>query len=464
MQALIDQVPASAAQFKSVLQQTGFEDVKYLVWDHKTVAAQSISQAELSFVHPRHGVAAWLAPPRSLGSLDFVSPKPLMAFSIVLSNPQKMFTDIKDLLTAANPNALAMLTQSEQMLGVSLENDFLKNLDGEITVEISGTQAEQPAWKVVLRTSDSAHLQQALTKLLSSANMRARSSVVDGTTYYDVRVPSRTGPAEISYSFVNGYLVLASSHTALAEALSLNQTGNSLGKSKEFLASLPLGHSSTVSALFYEDPVALMSLRMAQVAPESAGLFASLMGGERKPLVICAYGEESAISEATSSASFDPAAVMIGAAIAIPNLLRARIAANESSAVGAVRTIDTAQITYSVAYPRRRYAPDLAALGPDPSGAEGPSPAHASLLAPTLANSGCTAVNWCIKNGFRFKVTGTCKLNFCADFVALGTPLASNTGSRSFCSTSDGVVRAKVGPPLTAPIDIPECRSWQPLR
>ena len=40
------------------------------------------------------------------------------------------------------------------------------------------------------------------------------------------------------------------------------------------------------------------------------------------------------------------AIILIIAAIAIPNLLRARIAANESSAVGSVRTLVTSQVTY----------------------------------------------------------------------------------------------------------------------
>ena len=40
------------------------------------------------------------------------------------------------------------------------------------------------------------------------------------------------------------------------------------------------------------------------------------------------------------------AIILIIAAIAIPNLLRARMAANESSAVGSVRTVNTAQVTY----------------------------------------------------------------------------------------------------------------------
>ena len=41
------------------------------------------------------------------------------------------------------------------------------------------------------------------------------------------------------------------------------------------------------------------------------------------------------------------AIILIIAAIAIPNLLRSKIAANESSAVGSVRTINTAEVTYS---------------------------------------------------------------------------------------------------------------------
>jgi prepilin-type N-terminal cleavage/methylation domain-containing protein len=45
------------------------------------------------------------------------------------------------------------------------------------------------------------------------------------------------------------------------------------------------------------------------------------------------------------------AIILIIAAIAIPNLLRARIAANESSAVSSIRTINTAEVTYQSAYP-----------------------------------------------------------------------------------------------------------------
>jgi prepilin-type N-terminal cleavage/methylation domain-containing protein len=58
------------------------------------------------------------------------------------------------------------------------------------------------------------------------------------------------------------------------------------------------------------------------------------------------------------------AIILIIAAIAIPNLLRDRIAANESSSVSSIRTINTAEVTYLTAYPTVGYWATFVALGP----------------------------------------------------------------------------------------------------
>ena len=57
------------------------------------------------------------------------------------------------------------------------------------------------------------------------------------------------------------------------------------------------------------------------------------------------------------------AIILIIAAIAIPNLLRARMAANESSAVASIRTITTGEVTYQTAYPTVGFASALAESG-----------------------------------------------------------------------------------------------------
>src|SRR5260370_28823104 len=56
------------------------------------------------------------------------------------------------------------------------------------------------------------------------------------------------------------------------------------------------------------------------------------------------------------------AIILIIAAIAIPNLMRARMAANDSSAAASERTIVTAEIGYFAAYPTVGYSPDLKSL------------------------------------------------------------------------------------------------------
>jgi type IV pilus assembly protein PilA len=56
------------------------------------------------------------------------------------------------------------------------------------------------------------------------------------------------------------------------------------------------------------------------------------------------------------------AIILIIAAIAIPNLLRSKMAANESSAVGSMRTVNTAEVTYATAYPNIEYSVDMPSL------------------------------------------------------------------------------------------------------
>jgi type II secretory pathway pseudopilin PulG len=215
--------------------------------------------------------------------------------------------------------------------------------------------------------------------------------------------------------------------------------------------------------MFYQDPVAMMALRMRQVLPEIADSL-SRANAEASPSVMYLYGEQSAIRGVSRSGGADVSAVLIGAAIAIPNLLRARIAANESSAVSAIRTANTAQIVYAAEYPQRGFARSFAALGPDPRGAQFVSAEHASVIDNTLANANCTADGWCTRSGFRFKVSAVCKGQRCQEFVVMGTPENGGTGSRNFCSTSDGVVRVDSGPPLTAPVSVSECLAWSALQ
>ena len=79
------------------------------------------------------------------------------------------------------------------------------------------------------------------------------------------------------------------------------------------------------------------------------------------------------------------AIILIIAAIAIPNLLRARMAANESSAVSSLRTINTGEITYQSTYPTIGFAAALVNLGGPIGTPCTPGPTSACLIDPVLA-------------------------------------------------------------------------------
>ena len=131
------------------------------------------------------------------------------------------------------------------------------------------------------------------------------------------------------------------------------------------------------------------------------------------------------------------AIIMLLAAIAVPNLLKSKLAANESSAVSTLRTINTAQVTYSVTYPAQGYADDLAKLGPPPSGTA-PSSTASGLLDWIV---GCGSQP-CVKSGYSFAVTNVVGTPV-VSFRATGVPAApGQTGIRGFCSDQLGPIQA----------------------
>ena len=92
------------------------------------------------------------------------------------------------------------------------------------------------------------------------------------------------------------------------------------------------------------------------------------------------------------------AIILIIAAIAIPNLLRSRIAANQASAVGSLRTLNTAEIDYSTTY-GTGYTATLGDLGPPTSGNPG---ATSAGLIDSVLSGGSAAATTSVKSGYKF--------------------------------------------------------------
>jgi type IV pilus assembly protein PilA len=132
------------------------------------------------------------------------------------------------------------------------------------------------------------------------------------------------------------------------------------------------------------------------------------------------------------------AIILIIAAIAIPNLLRARIAANESSAVSGIRTVNTAEVSYNSAYPTVGYSGTLGALGDGGNCPAPPTQATACLIDNVLATNG--GGNG--KSGYNYTYLAVVGGTLNTGYGVNANPLTLNqTGVRSFCSVEDAVVR-----------------------
>ena len=131
------------------------------------------------------------------------------------------------------------------------------------------------------------------------------------------------------------------------------------------------------------------------------------------------------------------AIILIIAAIAIPNLLRSRIAANQASAVGSLRTINTAEITYASTY-NSGYAGALSYLGPGATGTN-PTSTAAGLLDSVLAGAG----NASVKSGYAFAYTPSAVVQGRIDtYTVTASPsTVGTTGSNFYFTDMSGVIR-----------------------
>ena len=134
------------------------------------------------------------------------------------------------------------------------------------------------------------------------------------------------------------------------------------------------------------------------------------------------------------------AIILIIAAIAIPNLLRSRISANESSAVGSIRTLNTAQVTYATTYPIAGFTCTLSQLGP---GATPPTSTFAGLIDNVLAAGQKSGYNFALGAGAG-SAAGPMDCNGTATitaYYATGMPMTNGTtGTRSFAVNAGNTI------------------------
>jgi type IV pilus assembly protein PilA len=123
------------------------------------------------------------------------------------------------------------------------------------------------------------------------------------------------------------------------------------------------------------------------------------------------------------------AIILIIAAIAIPNLIKSKMAANEASAVGSLRTLTTGEIAYASACPAIGFTHTLADLGTNATCPGGNNQVDSTLQSGT-------------KSGYVFADPGRTSGNVPeTQFAWTGLPASTSSGTRGFYVDESGVIR-----------------------
>jgi len=128
------------------------------------------------------------------------------------------------------------------------------------------------------------------------------------------------------------------------------------------------------------------------------------------------------------------AIILIIAAIAIPNLIRSRIAANQASAVGSLRTLNTCEVTYSSTF-NVGFSATMEYLGPGPNSTSNPTSTAAGLIDSILASGS--------KSGYTFTYSaGPSDTTGAIETYSFNAqPLSTSTGTNYYYTDQSGVIR-----------------------
>ena len=285
-----------------------FTGVRYVIAEQKEVDHQMEARASMGFDGSRTGIAAWLAAPAPMGSLNYISPDATFLASFITRDAGATVDNLLDLMHRT-PADLGPL-------GKQMRDDLAASLSGEFTLALDGPAFPVPSWKLVAEVYDANRVQSALQKAVQAYNdaalkegekpLRTAQETVDGHTVYMIAGANPNPLTEAHYTFANGYFIAGPSKAIVSRALQVQAGGASILRSTSFVSLTPRDHYANFSAVVYEN----LGTTLAPLAG-LAGAFMPNMGPEAqkglqrlsnlKPMLYAAYGEPDRMTVATSA-------------------------------------------------------------------------------------------------------------------------------------------------------------------
>ena len=287
------------------------QGARYFLGQDRQVNGQTATRSTIGFSGARTGIAAWLAAPAPMGSLDYVTSEATLVLAFVVKDPSAIVDQPLALEQRSQAGADRTLAQADQQTGIDVRKDLAASLGGEFALALDGPVLPTPSWKFIAEVYDPVRLQATLQKVVESYSQAAVKSggkpwrnlteTADGRTFYTIGTSDGNPLTQASYTFDDGYLVAGPSRAILNQALQAKVTRTSITRSTKFISMMPRDSYANFSAVFYENlgtTLAPIAGLIGALAPQGAAGRGNAMQNlsNPKPAFIAAYGEPDRIT------------------------------------------------------------------------------------------------------------------------------------------------------------------------
>ena len=311
-----DTSPEEAA----MMERFGLLDATTVVFERHRDEIGSKIDAEIRFSGSRRGVAAWLAEPSPLATLDFVSQDAYMVSAVAAKDSVELFDELLGMVATVGPDALTEFESFQTEIGIDLRDDLAIAIGGEGTFAVDGPVLPIPTWKLILEVYDPATLEHTIGEFIQRANIElianglepitVETQPVDGRTLTTLRHPS--SPVGFTYTMTDGFLVAGSNRWAVNQAIAVRESGLGLAQSAVFRELLPDNGFTDCSALIYRNLSPIIGVLPQGAMGEHLGQYETLLKESAAPGLFCAYGLEDRILISGSGPSLVGLAPLLG--------------------------------------------------------------------------------------------------------------------------------------------------------
>jgi hypothetical protein len=304
----------------AMMERLGLFDATTMVFERHRDEIGSKIDADIRFNGPRRGVAAWLAEPAPLATLDFVSQDAYLVSAAAAKDGVELFDELLGMVSSVGPDALNELDRFESEIGIDLRDDLAVAIGGEGTFAVDGPILPLPTWKLIIEIYDPATLEHAISEVVAAANTELAANgsepisvevrSADGRTLTTLRHPS--SPVAFTYTLTDGFLIAGSSRWAVENAISVKQSGMGIANSAAFRELLPDNGFTDCSALIYRNLSPILGALPQGAMGSQLGGVETLLKDSAAPGLFCAYGLEDRILVSGSGPSLVGLAPLLG--------------------------------------------------------------------------------------------------------------------------------------------------------